>query len=180
MSQQEPSGGAYRGLAGRLADVIEGVGRQAERVLTEAEAEAARVLRDARAEAARVSREAQEESDRVLTRLADRRDAMIRHIKLLDEQLTLVRSEVERMIEAFGSDGEDWHDSTLTAALPEEAEPPLLLPESDSAENEVAPSSPEGELKGPEKHEVNGDVSTYIALWGLDEGANRPEDPANR
>jgi cell division septum initiation protein DivIVA len=180
MSEQEPSGNAYRQLAGRLADVIEGVGRQAERVLMEAEGDAARVVREARAEAARVSREAQEEADRVLTRLADRRDALIRNIQLLDDQLTLVASEVERMIEAFGSEGEDQHASTLTASLPEEADP-LVLPESDPAENEAAPVSPEaGELTRSEEREGNGEVSTYIALWGLDAGANRPEDPANR
>jgi cell division septum initiation protein DivIVA len=180
MSEQEPSGNAYRQLAGRLADVIEGVGRQAERVLMEAEGDAARVVREARAEAARVSREAQEESDRVLTRLADRRDALMRHIKLLDDQLTLMASEVERIMEELSSEEGDHTTSLVASALPEEADPPLVLPERVSPEDESAPGSPEAsELTRSVEHEVNGEVSTYIALWGLDAEANK-EDPAKR
>jgi cell division septum initiation protein DivIVA len=147
MSEQDTPGIAYAELAARLADVIQGVGQHAERLLNEAEAEAERILHEAREEATRVSHYAQEEADRVLSELAERREAMIRHMRLVHDQVAHATSEVGSMIEAFDPEGDD----------------PLVIPEHDSAENGA-----------------KGELSAYIALWGLDEGANRSEDSAER
>jgi cell division septum initiation protein DivIVA len=147
MSEQETSGSAYAELAGRLADVIQGVGQHAERLLNEAEAEAERILTEAREEAARVSGNAREEADRVLSELGEHRAAMLRYMRLVDDRVAHATSEVEAMIEAFDPEGDD----------------PLVIDEDDSAENET-----------------KGELSAYIALWGLDERANSPEDSAKR
>jgi cell division septum initiation protein DivIVA len=146
MSEQKTPGSAYAELAGRLADVIEGVGQHAEQLLNEAEAEAERILNEAREEAARVSGDAREEAGRILSELGERREMMIRYMRLVHDQVAHATAEVEAMIEAFDPDGES----------------PLVISEHDSAENGAG-----------------GEVSAYIALWGLDQ-ANKPEDSAKR
>jgi ElaB/YqjD/DUF883 family membrane-anchored ribosome-binding protein len=158
------SGSTYRELAGRLADVIQGAGKHAERVLTEAEAEAEGMLREARARAARISRDAQEEADRVLSGLGDRRDAMIRHIQFLDDQLIRLTAEIEDMMDAFVPEGDDEVASSHSGAPPEETHSPLVIPEPEPAEDTTVTAS--SQVPEPRRSKENQESSLYDALWG--------------
>jgi cell division septum initiation protein DivIVA len=179
---RQGSGSAYRELAGRLGDVIQGVGKHAERILSEAEAESERMLREARAGAARISRDAREEADRVLSGLGDRRDAMIRHLQLLDDQLMRLTAEVEGMMNALAPEGNDQVASSYTEAPSEETHSPVVIPEPEPAEDTAATASPEVREPGrPEGNEANKESSLYDALWGPYEGVTlRPEDSGKR
>jgi cell division septum initiation protein DivIVA len=179
MSEQETSGSAYAELAGRLADLFERVGQHAERLLDDAEAEADRILNEARAEAARISHDAREEADRVLSELRERREAMIQNMRLVESRMARATSEVEAMIEAFDTEADDQDVSTDTAALNEEADSPLVIPEGNSAENEAAPASP-SEVNPSMENKGNGKLSVYMALWGLDQEGNKPEGSTKR
>jgi DivIVA domain-containing protein len=122
-----PESDPYDRISKRFAGLIASADREASRIVDEAKTDADRIRVDAQASAESVKQEgtealgsAREEADRLLGGLSERRALLVSQLQTMQSRLLGVAKDLETVIEAPPSDGED--ATTSAEASSEQAE----------------------------------------------------------